>query len=238
MANVKEAQPHLRCRGRKRAPVKPGWRAAKETSTHRGGHPAFVPTHTERRFVQAMAGLRMSADEICAVIGSGRNGEDTGKPISKATLYRHFRNELANGRAMLKARVAGKFYAVLDDDAPWAIQFGMRNLFGWDAGRNGFHAMLDDSAAALPGGTEPLHLDVHFVMPDRKKLEDLRDVTPDRSDSHDRSRTNPSSSSSRTIDPAPRRDYPRPEPPVIDAQVLPPTSVPIVGRKKPGFDWS
>jgi hypothetical protein len=58
-----------------------------------------------------MAGLRMSADEICKVIGAGRS-----------TLFRHFKNELANGRAMLKARVAGKFYAALDDGEPWAFQ--------------------------------------------------------------------------------------------------------------------
>jgi hypothetical protein len=34
-------------------------------------------------------------------------------------------------------RVAGKFYAALDNDEPWAIQ-AMRNQFNWEAGRNGF----------------------------------------------------------------------------------------------------
>ena len=91
------------------------------TNGHSGGHPAFVPTPSERRFVQAMAGLRMSTDEICKVIGSGRNcspGSENGRPIAKTTLYRHFKNELASGRAMLKARVAGKFYNALDNDEP------------------------------------------------------------------------------------------------------------------------
>ena len=71
--------------------------------------------------MQAMAGLRMSTDEICKVIGSGRNcspGSENGRPIAKTTLYRHFKNELASGRAMLKARVAGKFYNALDNDEP------------------------------------------------------------------------------------------------------------------------
>jgi hypothetical protein len=77
----------------------------------RRGRPAFVPSSSERRFVQAMAGLRMSADEICKVVGGGRARDtDSGKPISKTTLFRHFKTELASGRAMLKARVAGKFY--------------------------------------------------------------------------------------------------------------------------------
>ena len=123
-------QSELRSRGRKRAPVKPGTRPAKRTSAHSGGRPAFVPTPSERRFVQAMSGLRMTAEEICKVIGSGRNsasGAENGKPISKSTLFKHFRNELANGRSMLKARVAGKFYNALDNDEPWAIQMAMRN---------------------------------------------------------------------------------------------------------------
>jgi hypothetical protein len=210
-------QPQRRRGGRRGAPVKPGWRAAKETSTHHGGHPGFVPTHTERRFVQAMAGLRMSADEICAVIGSGRNGEDTGKPISKATLYRHFRNELANGRAMLKGRVAGKFYAALDDDAPWAIQMAMRNQFGWDNGRSGFQISLLDEGG---DGTEAPAVSIQFVLPG-KQLEDepIRDVTPSR------------------VEQQPRRDYASEDHPVIDVAPNRPTSVPITGKKR-GFDWS
>jgi hypothetical protein len=100
-------------------PVKPGWRRAKATKTRNGkahsGHPAFVPTASERRFVQAMAGLRISADEICKVIGAGRNAEggideeDGGRrAIGKATLFKHFKPELANGRAMLKSAGCGQ----------------------------------------------------------------------------------------------------------------------------------
>jgi hypothetical protein len=220
-------QPQRRRGGRRGAPVKPGWRAAKETSTHHGDHPGFVPTHTERRFVQAMAGLRMSADEICAVIGSGRNGEDTGKPISKATLYRHFRNELANGRAMLKGRVAGKFYAALDDDAPWAIQMAMRNQFGWDNGRSGFHVnLLDEGGATGIQGPAP-KMQIEFVMPSERELEDQpRDVTPPQ------------------IKPDERRDYEaKPAPVTLDLQPARDEPVRSPGRRVPtgrkrGWDWS
>jgi hypothetical protein len=150
----------LRSRGRKRAPVKPGTRPAKRTSTHSGGRPAFVPTSSERRFVQAMAGLRMSAEEICKVVGGSRARDtDSGKPISKTTLFRHFKTELASGRAMLKARVAGKFYNALDEDQPWAIQMAMRNQFGWDAGRGGF------DGAQLIDEREPVTAQVTFVVP-------------------------------------------------------------------------
>jgi hypothetical protein len=78
----------------------------------------------------------MSVDEICKVIGAGRgrDGEEEvdGKPISKSTLFKHFRTELANGRAMLKSKIMGKYYAALDDNAPWAVQMGMRTVFRWD----------------------------------------------------------------------------------------------------------
>jgi hypothetical protein len=132
--------------------------------TRRGrGRPKFVPTSSERRFVQAMAGLRMSADEICKVVGGGRARDtDSGKPISKTTLFRHFKTELASGRALLKARVAGKFYNALDEDQPWAIQMAMRNQFGWDAGRGGFH--LDTGALIEAGDVQPL-TQIEFVVP-------------------------------------------------------------------------
>jgi hypothetical protein len=108
-----------------------------------------------------MAGLRMSADEICKVVGGGRARDtDSGRPISKTTLFRHFKKELASGRAMLKARVAGKFYAALDNDEPWAIQMSMRNQFGWDSGRGGFH--LDPGA--LTEGRPQTTVQVVFVV--------------------------------------------------------------------------
>jgi hypothetical protein len=123
---------------------------AKRKQTKRGhkrtgrpvGHPPFVPTPTERRFVAAMVGVRMSWREICQVIGAGRGGDpdsDSGKPISKSTLFKHFKNELANGRAMLKARIMGKYYNALDDDAPWAIRLGMQIAFGWRGRRRAFN---------------------------------------------------------------------------------------------------
>jgi hypothetical protein len=182
------------------------------------GHPPFTPTPMERQFVLACAGARMSYDEICKVIGAGRN--EDGKPIAKTTLIRNFKNELANGRAMLKARVIGKFYQALDDSEPWAIQMGLRNQFGWDGGRNGFVAI---PAPPDDGPIEPLQIE--FIMPTQRHDDPLdappplREVTP-------------------LLQQAPRRDYTPPaEPPIIDAV---PNNVPIVdgSRRRKGFDWS
>jgi hypothetical protein len=73
------------------------------------------------------------------------------RPRSLAQLIRNFKNELASEHAMLKARVAGKFYAALDNNQPWAIQMGLRNQCGWDNGRSGFQV----DRRGDDGGVEP-----------------------------------------------------------------------------------
>jgi hypothetical protein len=128
------------------------------------GHPPFVPTPSERSFVQTMAGARMSADEICKVMGSARGD---GRPIAKTTLYRRFGNEMKNGQAMLKALIMGRYRAALDEGAAWATQMGMRTLFRWDINS----ALLPPD----PAGTTS-SIRVEFVKPDPKLIEDDRPV--------------------------------------------------------------
>ena len=140
--------------------------------TKRGrGRPKFEPTDEQRRFVGAMAGLKMTWAEIARMIGSA-SGD--GKPLSKTTLQRHFRRELANGSALLRARVASRFHAALDNDAPWAIQMAMRNRFAWDAGRGGFHqdvgALIDDTP--MPAAQ------ITFVVPGHGESEIRREPEP------------------------------------------------------------
>jgi hypothetical protein len=122
---------------------------------------------------------------------------------------------------LLKARVAGRYYAALDADAPWAIQMGMRNLFAWDAGRSGFQVNLVDGDN--PGEVEKPFVELRFVVPNRPAIEPPRDVTP-----------------RKPITPDTPRDYSVPEDPVIlEARANPPSSgVPLVGGKKRGpGDW-
>jgi hypothetical protein len=66
---------------------------------------------------------------------------------------------------MLKARVAGKFYHALDCDEPWAIQMAMRNQFGWDNGRAGFHM----DAAALTNDRPETSVKLVFVVPGQRE---------------------------------------------------------------------
>jgi hypothetical protein len=178
------------------------------------GHPPFTPTPMERQFVLACAGARMSYDEICKVIGAGRN--ENGRPIAKTTLIRNFNNELANGRAMLRSRVIGKFYQALDNNEPWAIQMGLRNQFGWDNGRSGFQVSLTDESGGAGGADlERPFVELRFVLPGQQieERDEPRDITPDV-----------------------RRNYPTTEPPTLDlkpASTL--SSMPSVRRKR-GWD--
>src|SRR6516165_11765319 len=67
-----------------------------------GGYPSFIATPDQRRMVLALAGLRMSWDEMRQIV---RNPH-TDQPIAKATFARVFRRELAEGGARLKQLIS------------------------------------------------------------------------------------------------------------------------------------
>ena len=92
-----------------------------------GGNPPFVATADQKRMVMALAGLRMSWDEMRQIV---RNPH-TDQPIAKATFARVFRRELAEGGARLKQLISSKYYEALREGRDWAIRAGMRNRFNW-----------------------------------------------------------------------------------------------------------
>ena len=92
-----------------------------------GGKPAFVATADQKRMVMALAGLRMSWDEMRQIV---RN-PNTDQPIAKATFARVFRRELAEGGARLKQLISSKYYEALREGRDWAIRAGLRNRFYW-----------------------------------------------------------------------------------------------------------
>ena len=56
-----------------------------------------------------------------------------GPPISRDTLYKYFKVEMANGRAMLKTKLVSGWHEAIDNGQAWAIQFGLRTVLGmWD----------------------------------------------------------------------------------------------------------
>jgi len=126
------------------------------------GMPEFEPDGQQKRFVAAMAGMRMSWDEIRLVVINPR----TGRPISKETLQRAFAQELEVGKAKLKALIIAKYHAKLDDGDWNAINFGLKHVCGF----------RDDPLATQIGATALHDSDkpktsvlVEFVVPTRSK---------------------------------------------------------------------
>src|SRR5262245_57464417 len=89
--------------------------------------PPFRPTAAHRKVVSMLIGLHVTWDEIRQLIINPASGA----PISKATLCRYFKRELAAGSAKLKELAASKYFEALRAGEGWAVRMAMRNRFGW-----------------------------------------------------------------------------------------------------------
>jgi hypothetical protein len=131
---------------------------SKATKRARGGgkpgHPPFIPTDDQRRFVCGMAGIRMTWEEIRRLVIN----PTTGEPITKTTLARAFKRELADGKAKLKSIIATRFYEALERGDSWATQMGLKTQFGWKPDGNGGFLMPPD-----PNGVASSTIRVKFV---------------------------------------------------------------------------
>ena len=68
----------------------------------RSGRKQFVPTADQRHAVKAMIGLGITEDKICLTVLNPQSN----KPISKPTLQRAFRHEIATAQTELNTAVA------------------------------------------------------------------------------------------------------------------------------------
>jgi hypothetical protein len=125
------------------------------------GQPPFEPTREQRRFVAAMAGTRMTWDEMCQLVLNPRSG----KPISKETLGKYFRQELDAGKAKLKAKVAGKWMDAIDKGEQWAVQFALRHICGYRDGEVSVNVGAD-------GETRTSSIQIEFVRPRHRPDDD------------------------------------------------------------------
>src|SRR5713101_174445 len=88
----------------------------KEPSKRKVGRPPFVPTDEDRAVVKLLVACGMSQDRVCLRI----RGND-GKPISEATLKRHFAHELMVGKVEVETKVLTQFMAAIMRGERWAI---------------------------------------------------------------------------------------------------------------------
>ena len=79
--------------------------------------PPFVPTKKDRDMVKAMVGYGVPEDDICKVIVNPQ----TGKPLSKPTLIKHFRRELDLGQLEANAKVAQSLFRKATGNGPQCV---------------------------------------------------------------------------------------------------------------------
>src|SRR5260221_8061834 len=87
----------------------------KEPSKRTVGRPPFVPTDEDRAVVKLLVACGMSQDRVCLRI----RGDD-GKPISEATLKRHFARELLLAKVEVETIVLTQFMAAINRGERWA----------------------------------------------------------------------------------------------------------------------
>jgi hypothetical protein len=88
----------------------------KEPSKGTVGRPPFVPTDEDRAVVKLLVACRMAHDRVCLRV----RGND-GKPISEATLKRHFAHELMVGKVEVETIVLTQLMAAIKRGERWAI---------------------------------------------------------------------------------------------------------------------
>jgi hypothetical protein len=100
---------------------------AKSPKKTLGRMPSFEPSKQQRKFVEAMTGLKMTHDEMHPLVLNPR----TNAPIDKKTFEKAFARELQIGKYKLKSLIGTKFMERLNLGEPWAIQFGFKHIFRW-----------------------------------------------------------------------------------------------------------
>lgn len=89
--------------------------------------PRFAPTKAQRDLVESLVAFGLTAEQIAAYIVDPR----TGNAISRATLFRHFRVNLANGLPRANAVVAGALFEQAKKGVVPAQIFWLKSRGGW-----------------------------------------------------------------------------------------------------------
>jgi hypothetical protein len=52
--------------------------------------------------------------------------------VARASMFvgRHFKNEMTNGRALLKTNIVAGWHRAIDEGQAWAVGFGLRTVLG------------------------------------------------------------------------------------------------------------
>lgn len=129
----------------------------------RDKHAVFVfePTDEHRKHVETLAGYGLTHDQISKLIVNPQ----TGKPIDRNTLAKHFREELDKGIAVANAAVAQSLFRKAIGNGPTSVTaaiFWLKARAGWVdrqtvelTGANGGPIELSSVKDSLVRGTIP-----------------------------------------------------------------------------------
>lgn len=136
------------------------------------GEVPFVPTPEQRGVVAVMAATHIPAPHIATLIIN----PESGKHISKTTLFKHFPNELAEGHMKVRAFVINKLFRLIQNDEPSAIYFYLKTQCGWRermevSGPDGGPVKVEHSAALVNFGNLSLEEQRTYIAM-TKKLHD------------------------------------------------------------------
>lgn len=148
-----------------------GWKANKQVAKQSKRGKSFRPTPEQRHLVATLCGLKCSWEELRLLVLH----QDTGLPVTKNTLHKHFKRELAEGSARVKALIGQKYVEAVQRGESWAIRLGLRNRYNW-AFEGSQPLMPSDGDVAL----EVRDIGVRFILPPKREEQTPPpiDVTP------------------------------------------------------------
>lgn len=94
------------------------------------GRKPFQPTRGDRARVKKLVGFGLRQEEIAQLVMN----RTTGKPISEATLRKHFAHELAIGASEANSKVAESLFRKATGDGPQSVTAGIwwtKCRMGW-----------------------------------------------------------------------------------------------------------
>lgn len=111
-------------------------------------HLPFVPTKEQRDLVRILVATNIPIAIIAGVV----HNQDTKKGISKNTLKRYFKDELANGKSQLEAFLVTKLFTHINNGDRASLFFALKTKFGWrETARFGDDYDPEDPMLGAPG---------------------------------------------------------------------------------------
>jgi hypothetical protein len=111
---------------------------------HPGGRPRYVPTEADRKIVAFGMACGVPQDRIIAEL-MGREGHT----ISKSTMFRRFKDEIAHGKELALAYIKQSIYQKAMGDGPQSVTaciFILKCQAGW---RDRSYVTVEHEAAEL-----------------------------------------------------------------------------------------